>query len=264
MSKTEVAVVENQLPAHMAFAQEDEGLGLGALGADDQAIPFVKLLQAISKEVKKKSDQYVEGAEPGSILEAVSGKVYDGETGIVVVPVYVEPSWVEWAVGDAAGGYRGKHSNETRLLDETTRGPKGELLLDNGNQLVRTMYFYCLLLHDGGLFDQVVISMARSQLKKAKAWNRQMKSTIVRRPDGTPFVAPSFLFKYRLASTTEASANGEFFNWRIQQEGMLEDERIYRMAREFAASVERGEVKTEPEGDGDRNAGAVSEETIPF
>ena len=64
---------------------------------DDLALPFLKLLQSGSDETKKKHAKYVEGAEAGMFYNTVTKKLYDGEKGIEVIPVFYKMTYPEWA-----------------------------------------------------------------------------------------------------------------------------------------------------------------------
>ena len=44
----------------------------------------------------KRDGAYVDGAEPGHIFDNVSRQVYDGEKGIMVVPVTYRGTYIEW------------------------------------------------------------------------------------------------------------------------------------------------------------------------
>jgi len=75
------------LPANMF--EEDAAKGLGAIGQDDLALPFLKILGQLSPEVNKRDGKYVEGAEPGMIFNSVSGELYDGVKGLDVIPAFI-------------------------------------------------------------------------------------------------------------------------------------------------------------------------------
>lgn len=260
MSKNEVALRGQPLPENMKFVEADAGLGTESMTQDDQAIPFLKILQDISPQTKARSDDYIDGAEAGMLYNNASNALYDGQEGVVVVPVAYEASYVEYRPRAQGGGFAGKWPIDTPLINQCETGEKGVPVLPSGNELVRTANHYVLRLSEDGLYEQLVLSMASSQLKKSKKWNTMMKSTVLRRADGTPFVPPTFLFKYRLQSSLENSASGQYYNWRITQDSMLDDERIYMAAREFAKSVQLGAAKAatpEPEV-------KAQEETIPF
>ena len=60
------------LPAEVMF-EEDAGKGLGDIGQEDLALPFLKVLVQSSPQVNKRDGKYVEGAEPGMIFNSVTG-----------------------------------------------------------------------------------------------------------------------------------------------------------------------------------------------
>ena len=50
----------------------DSGMGLDNIDKADLALPFLKLLQSMSDETKKKHAKYVEGAEAGMFYNTVT------------------------------------------------------------------------------------------------------------------------------------------------------------------------------------------------
>ena len=72
--------------------EEDAAKGLGKIGQEDLALPFLKILGQLSPEVNKRDGKYVEGAEPGMIFNSVSGDLYDGVKGIDVIPAFLNSS----------------------------------------------------------------------------------------------------------------------------------------------------------------------------
>ena len=75
----------------------DAGMGLETIEKNDLALPFLKLLQSGSDETKKKHAKYVEGAEAGMLYNTVTKKLYNGEKGIEVIPVFYKMTYPEWA-----------------------------------------------------------------------------------------------------------------------------------------------------------------------
>ena len=61
------------LPANVF--EEDAAKGLGNIGQQDLALPFLKILGQLSPEVNKRDGKYGEGAEPGMIFNSVSGEL---------------------------------------------------------------------------------------------------------------------------------------------------------------------------------------------
>ena len=82
------------LPSNMF--EEDAAKGLGKIGQEDLALPFLKILGQLSPEVNKRDGKYVEGAEPGMIFNSVSGELYDGVKGIDVIPAFYKLEYIEW------------------------------------------------------------------------------------------------------------------------------------------------------------------------
>ena len=82
------------LPANIF--EEDAAKGLGNIGQQDLALPFLKILGQLSPEVNKRDGKYVEGAEPGMIYNSVSGDLYDGVKGIDVIPCFYKLEYIEW------------------------------------------------------------------------------------------------------------------------------------------------------------------------
>ena len=83
------------LPASVMF-EEDAGKGIGKVGQEDLALPFLKVLVQLSPQVNKRDGKYVEGAEPGMIFNSVTGELYDGVKGIDVITALYKLEYVEW------------------------------------------------------------------------------------------------------------------------------------------------------------------------
>ena len=61
--------------------EADANQGLGQLGMDDLAIPFLRILSDTSPQIKKRDPQYIEGAESGMIYNTLTKEIYDGDKG---------------------------------------------------------------------------------------------------------------------------------------------------------------------------------------
>jgi hypothetical protein len=81
--KSEVAEKAAAGALSTSLFEADADKGLGNIGHDDLALPFLKILGQLSPEVNKRDGKYVEGAEPGMIYNSVTGELFDGVTGAV-------------------------------------------------------------------------------------------------------------------------------------------------------------------------------------
>ena len=52
-------------------------MGAQNISQEDLALPFLKILGQLSPEVNKRDGKYVEGAEPGKIINTVTNELYD-------------------------------------------------------------------------------------------------------------------------------------------------------------------------------------------
>src|SRR5215471_6335920 len=92
--------IEEKKPAEMMTEEAGNDLFEGESGAgheyvraQDQAIPFLAILQSGSPQVGKDSEY--EGEE-GMIFDNVTGECFDGSDGISVIPCQFIPKLSEW------------------------------------------------------------------------------------------------------------------------------------------------------------------------
>ena len=95
VKNTEVAVKAAAGALSTVSFEEDASRGLGNIGHEDLALPFLKVLGQLSPEVNKRDGKYVQGAEPGMIFNSVTGELFDGEKGIEVVPCHYKMEYIE-------------------------------------------------------------------------------------------------------------------------------------------------------------------------
>ena len=57
--------------------EADAAQGAQNISQEDLALPFLKILGQLSPEVNKRDGKYVEGAEPGKIINTVTNALYD-------------------------------------------------------------------------------------------------------------------------------------------------------------------------------------------
>ena len=71
--------------------EADANQGAQNISQEDLALPFLKVLGQLSPEVNKRDAKYVEGAEPGKIINTVSNELYDQ---INVLPVFYKRKYL--------------------------------------------------------------------------------------------------------------------------------------------------------------------------
>jgi hypothetical protein len=223
--------------------------GFEEVASDDLAIPFIRLLQAGSPQVKKNDSQYVEGAGEGDIFNTVQNCFYDGQEGIQVIPAYYNRRYVEWIPRtNDGGGFVDSHPLDTPLLNEAVPNEKGVLILSNGNELKNTANFYCLAILEGKA-QHVLIPMSSSSLKKAKQWVTMAQTQTYTKEDGELAIQPMFNNVYKLSSLAETNKHGSWANWAVEHvktldiENNPEEANWFELAFAFAKSVKAEEVR---------------------
>ena len=87
---------EAELPSTILF-EDDSAAGFENVKTTSLALPILKLLQNGSGEAQRRNQNYVEGAEPGMLLNTVTKQLDDGATGVSVIPCHYKLEYQEWA-----------------------------------------------------------------------------------------------------------------------------------------------------------------------
>ena len=239
----------------------DAGAGMEGMTQDDFMIPRLAVLQQMSPQVNKRDGAYVDGAEPGHIFDNVSGQASDGEEGITVVPISYRRAHIEWKPD--RGGLVRDHGSDSGILEGCSRGAKGEYLSFDGNEIVPTAEYFVYVVDNDGGFSPAMLTMSKSQLKKARRWNSMINRLQVPHPsDETKKFTPAMFWNaYKMTTVPEENDQGSWFGWNIDMlfdansggiiQNLKSGRDIYLAARNFKDQVSSGEVKVSPETQAD-------------
>jgi hypothetical protein len=221
--------------------EEDAAKGLGNIGQQDLALPFLKILGQLSPEVNKRDGKYVEGAEPGMIYNSVSGDLYDGAKGIDVIPAFYKLEYVEWKDrGEGAGGPVSVHDSSSDIMSQTKADANYKDRLPNGNYVEKTASHFVIITGDSP--TTALISMKSTQLKISRKWNSMMSGIKLKGKNGL-FTPASFSHIYRLKTTQMSNDKGTWFGWDVSKAGPITDTGLYQQAKTFSESISKGSVK---------------------
>jgi hypothetical protein len=225
--------------------EADADKGSQNMTQEDLALPFLKVLGQLSPEVNKRDGKYVEGAEPGMILNSVTNEVFDGTKGINVLPVYYERKLVEWQDrGDSKGAPVAIHNAESDIMSQTTRDKSYKDRLPNGNYIENTANHFVIVLGDSP--STALISMKATQLKISRKWNSVMMGIKLQGKNGL-FTPPTYSHIYNLKTVQMSNDKGTWFGWDVAKVGPVEDKSVYDVAKSFAEKVSKGNVEVKPE-----------------
>ena len=227
------------LPANMF--EDDAAKGLGAIGQEDLALPFLKILGQLSPEVNKRDGKYVEGAEPGMIYNSVSGELYDGVKGIDVIPCFYKLEYIEWKDrGEGLGAPVAIYDSSSDIMSKTKPDANYKDRLPNGNYIEKTASHFVIV--EGDSPSTALISMKSTQLKISRKWNSMMSGIKMKGANGM-FTPASFSHIYKLKTTQMSNDKGTWFGWEVSKVGPVTDKGLYDQAKSFSDSISKGAVK---------------------
>ena len=230
---------EGALAVNMFEADADKGSQ--NMTQEDLALPFLKVLGQLSPEVNKRDGKYVEGAEPGMILNTVTNEVFDGAKGIDVLPVFYERKYVEWQDrGEGKGAPVAIHDASSDIMSQTTRDKSFKDRLPSGNYLENTANHYVVVLGDSP--QTALISMKATQLKISRKWNSIMMGIKLQGKNGL-FTPPTYSHIYNLKTVQMSNDKGTWFGWEVSKVGPVSDQNVYGIAKSFADQVGKGDVQ---------------------
>ena len=222
--------------------EADANQGAQNISQEDLALPFLKILGQLSPEVNKRDGKYVEGAEPGKIINTVTNQLFDT---LQVVPVFYKRQYIEWQDrGTSTGAPVAIHEADSDIVSQTTRGKDYKDRLPNGNYLENTASHFVLTVGDNP--STALISMKSTQLKVSRKWNSMMMGLKLQGANGL-FTPPTYSHIYKLSTVQMSNDKGTWFGWDVSKVGPVKDKAIYDMAKSFAVSVGKGEVEAKPE-----------------
>jgi hypothetical protein len=221
--------------------EADADKGSQNMTQDDLALPFLKVLGQLSPEINKRDGKYVEGAEPGMILNTVTNEIFDGAKGMNVIPVYYERKLVEWQDrGESKGAPVAIHNAESDIMSQTTRDKSFKDRLSNGNYIENTANHFVIVLGESP--SSALISMKATQLKISRKWNSVMMGIKLQGKNGL-FTPPTYSHIYNLKTVQMSNDKGTWFGWDVSKVGPVEDKSVYDIAKSFAEKVGKGNVE---------------------
>jgi len=238
------------------------GTGLEEASADDYAIPFLRILQSMSPQLKKSDGKYIQGAEEGNFFNTVTESVYDGTEGVVLIPCAYKKKFIEWVTRENGGGFV-DDTHPATILKQCTKDDKGRFILENGNQIAETAEYYCILAQQEDAPEQVLLSLTSSQLGFSRRWNTMLNNARVKNAKGETVAAPMFSYMYNL--TTIAQSNDQYSWMGLSVEKSRPTPMPLAMAAlDFMKAARSGAVEVRQEQEGATTSADVGEEEVPF
>lgn len=228
----------------------DAGAGGESIEKDDMAIPRLNILQALSPQCQKRTDEYVEGAEPGHFWNTVDEEIIDGEKGMLLIPVSYRRCYIEWKLREDGGGFIADHGNDDTEYKKCERDDKGRTINADGHEIKQTAEYFVLYIDGENNPHPAVISMTGTQLKKSRQLNTKLMQLKVDRPDRKGKFNPAFFYScFNVTTAPESNDKGDWMGWRFKMNcSTLELENgaeIYKAASKLREQINKGLIKVD-------------------
>ena len=238
--ETNVAVRNTAGALSSNLFEADANKGSQNIAQDDLALPFLKVLGHLSPEINKQHAKYLEGAQPGMIINTVSNQLFDGAKGVDVLPVFYKRQYIEWQERGTSMGAPVNIYEASDTLPKTQRSKDNKDRLANGNYLETTASHFVILITDTP--TTALISMKATQLKVSRKWNSLMMGLKMQGKNGL-FTPPTYSHIYNLKAVQMSNDKGTWFGWDVSKVGPVQDKAVYEIAKTFSDRVNKGEVE---------------------
>lgn len=241
---------QSQVATFNSNLLKQAGGSLNKKSSDDYQIPYLNIIMKGSPQLKKGDEKHIEGAEEGMVFNTVTKQLYKNLT---VLPVYYKRAYVEWKlVRKQATAPIAEYS----ISEYEQMKREGKIVRDENNKdrivggdtyVENTASHFVIVVEEDGSWNQAIIKMKASQLKKSRTWNSIMSNQ--RRKDGNEIYQPKdFARSYSLSTKYEENDVGDWYGWVISQ-GLWIDEiknpnlqKIWEDAIRFEKAIHQGEV----------------------
>lgn len=240
-----------------AMLQADAGAGMEDMGKDDFALPFLKILQALSPEVQRGNPRYVANARPGDFLNSITSELHPGEDGVELVRVAFEKKWLEWRPKETGGGLVRVSASAEEAAAHRIPAIGNE---ETDTEIVETAQIYCLMNTSDSGWRPVVLPWTKSKLKVSRNWNAKMGEQTFKKwgvAESTKTL-PVMAVVYRLTTRSEAGKKGDYFVPVVEPAGLVADA-VYEAAKAFRDIVVAGKTKVVYEPDPELSGAAAED-----
>lgn len=242
----------------MDFAA-DAGAGMEGAGQESFAIPFLSVLQKGSPQVDEASGAAIEGARAGMLFENVTGRMFSGKDGVVIVPCSYKREFLRWGARDNGGGFKGAYSPED-VADMRAKGqivelegrlyapePDGSVSDKKSDRFNDTRNHYVLIIdEETGAWTEALLSLTSTQIKKSKMLMSALASVKLKNNAGM-YTPPTFANFVRVTTVGESNDKGTWFGVKFELAGQVDRAEVYAAAKAFHANIAKGGVQVKYE-----------------
>lgn len=260
-TKAAVPAVTEQGGVPAGLAEEAEQYAGQGVSRDmaDRVVPMLRILQDMSPQVKKRDPAYIEGAEPGFVLNTATKELWPVDEYIYFQPCAFQKMWVTWKPRAAGGGFIGQSAERPEAAEfKTFLNDQGDekqgWKMPNGDDVIETRYHFGNILDDDkNVVGAAMIAMSSTGHTASRQWMELMNQQKLKGASGW-FIVPSWFKAYRLGRTLKSRNTQDWYTWDITTLdadwiGVAETRAAGKALYEAIASGARVAAPPEAEGD---------------
>lgn len=219
-SKKDIATFDPNasVPAHIQTVSSS--LGNENVSSNDLATPELKLMQALSPELKKTNPKFVDGATTGDIINSVTGEIYEE---VYLVTVSYTREFVVFKDRTVGGGFVGAFTSSA----DAEKHVADVGLNPNEVNIVESLKHACIQLSDKGeIISPIQLVMTGSKVQVSNNWNSQIMQK----------GGPRFAGIWKLGVVEDSNSKGSWFNYTVDFAGWT-SEAVFKEAQALYDSI---------------------------
>jgi hypothetical protein len=264
---TELSTVKSEATDLVAadddFFQEGGG-GLSDFQQSDFLIPYVRIIQALSKELQRNHAKFIPNAQQGMFVNSATRKLYEGEKeGFIAVPVGFGHRYMAWRPNNAGPAY--DMGDDASKFNSIQPDEEGKRFDGEGNELTDALQYFVILVDPKTFeWEVAVLNFSGVQAKKGRGWATTINNRMERFPAGHPKAGQLFrpnmwFFSYKITTVPESNDKGSWYGFSIEEGPKVMDltngREIYRAASELRKRIDANEVKAAIDREDDAEPG---------
>lgn len=223
------------------------GEGLEDFSQSDMLVPYVRIIQALSKELQKNHAKYLKGAEQGAFVNSATRKLYNGEKGFYAIPVSFDHRYVAWKPNNGGPAY--DYGNDSTVYKSLPEDENRKRKDNDGNEVTDSMQFFVVLVDKETFeYEIAVLTFGGSQSKKGRGWSTTINNRMERHPKTQQLIRPAiYFYAYEITTQPESNEQGSWYGFNIAEGPKVMElkngKEIFNTAKELRARITAGEVK---------------------
>lgn len=209
-----------------------DSAGFEDMSMTTMAIPFLRIVQELSPQMKKNKPEYNPDAELGMFVNTVNGKLYQSPIRVVIGKF--QHIVLEW--GTVRGKLAGMHSPDVLTNPNLIRNEKNQLMDPNTRHTFSECYTYYVLNVDDVDEGVCIIACTSTNIKEAKKLNRNLMHTTI---PGTNKRALPYFMVFEVSSVDRSNDDGEWKGISFKFDGFVTKELLDYVVKEREAIPNR-------------------------